>query len=32
MRYVFGPYSSLEAYMKALAARTGETVTIERVP
>jgi ribosome-associated toxin RatA of RatAB toxin-antitoxin module len=32
MRYVFGMYSSLEAYTKALAARTGESVTVERVP
>ena len=32
MRYVFGPYSTLETYLKALAARTGETVTITREP
>jgi hypothetical protein len=29
---VFGPYSSLETYMKALAAKTGDTVAIERAP
>jgi uncharacterized protein YndB with AHSA1/START domain len=32
MRYVFGPYSSLETYMTALGKRAGETVKVERVP
>jgi len=32
MRYVFGTYSTMETYMRALAARTGETVTIQRAP
>ena len=32
MRYVFGPYSSLETYMTALGKRAGEQVTVTRVP